>query len=370
MKTFRDHAPAYARAGFIPVPWMTFDKVKKTPLAAGYLEENPPVHDWMGRWPRAEVGIVSHGWIGIDIDAAEHAGKAGDDTIRSLEQTLGKLPEGISSTARGKDSKSRIRFFRIPVDGKRYRDVGRDVESIRPGHRYAAVYPSRHPSGGIYTWYDGDGEEMDHIPSIYDFPHLPDSWREYLVTAHQQQAYYSGSIPVWKSALKEGEMPDEIRERLLETEEEFGHNDLLRILSWLASEGANGVPGILEAFDVVRDNFLRGDWNDSAHRTEYEKALEWAIRNAGTVKEETPEETFADVLSKWQDLTNPTLEFEKRDLELALKSYCQSLTTKFSNEAVLLFRECKTWLEDVHTDKEADLWMEKSKAAMKKVISG
>ena len=145
-KVYADNAKAYSEAGFVPLPWKVVDG-KKRPVGKGYLEPEPPIRDWIHLFPTAEIGIVSRGWIGIDVDASEHGGKSGDQTILELEGYLGKLPPAPSSTARGQDSKSRIYFYSIPEDDRRYRDVGRDVEAIRPGHRFAAVAPSRHPNG-------------------------------------------------------------------------------------------------------------------------------------------------------------------------------------------------------------------------------
>ena len=370
MQTFRDYAPAYLKAGFTPMPWRIVNQTKKVPAAKGYLEENPPVDAWTNTYRYAEIGIVAHGWLGIDVDASEHGGKEGDTTMRLLTKQLGELPPTISSTARGQDSDSRIYFYSIPKDDRRYRDVGKDVESIRPGHRYAAVYPSRHPSGNTYKWYAADGTKIDGIPSVYEFAPLPDAWIEYLTAKSKDKAYFSGSIPIWKSKLVEGNMSDEVVSKLQETESSFGHTDLIRLLSWLASQGAEGEPGIMEAFEIVRKNFLRDQWDTPENAEEYERALEWAIRNAGAVEEPTPEETLETIQQRYEEMANPVLEVDDRALAQALKLYCQSIAKSFSEPAKLKFRDCVSVLDRVQSEEDAKNWMKAARKAMREVILG
>ena len=370
MGVYSRHAPAYVKAGFTPMPWAVFDGGKKAPLVKGYLQPNPPVGSWIKDRPNGQIGIVADGWIGIDVDSSEHDGKSGEKTILKLEESLGALPRTLSSTARGENSISRIYFYRIPKDDRRYRDVGPDVESIRPGHRYAAVYPSIHPSGEMYRWYNADGSVREDIPSVYEFASLPETWLEYLTSVAKTQAFYSGSIPLWKSKLVEGEMGQEIVNKLLETESEFGHTDLIRILSWLADKGAAGEPGIMEAFSVVRENFTRPPYNTARFETEFEQALEWAIRNAGGEGVDSPEDTFNDVMGRWSELTNPEQGFDKGDLAMSLKLFVESLTSDFTDKVKSKYKRCLELLDKVETEDQAKTWITKTRQIMKKEVNG
>lgn len=52
------------------------------------------------------------------------------------------------------------------------------VELLRRSHRYAVVWPSVHPSSGVYRWYNAAGEEIVP-PSVEELPELPDELVEH-----------------------------------------------------------------------------------------------------------------------------------------------------------------------------------------------
>lgn len=119
--------------------------------------------------------------IGIDVD--DYGAKSGGAQLKQLEGDLGDLPPTAVSSARG-DGVSGIRFFLVPA-GLAWRsklDAGIDV--IQKCHRYAVVWPSVHPDGGVYRWYLGgaspDGQNAaDEIPAVSGLPRLPDAWVDF-----------------------------------------------------------------------------------------------------------------------------------------------------------------------------------------------
>lgn len=180
-------APIYRAAGWtqiIPLP-----EGRKTPPPSGYTGSHATpasqqtIDYWSRTQPDANIGIViPDGVIVLDIDTAtDHRRKADGITgIHELERTLGPLPETWSSTAHGADSPARHLFYRVPT-GLLWRGGAiSGVDILQPAHRYSVVWPSIHPSGEQYTWYEPDGSTAGHIPTVDDLPMLPDSWVDHL----------------------------------------------------------------------------------------------------------------------------------------------------------------------------------------------
>ena len=109
--------------------------------------------------------------IGLDVDAY-HGGK---DTLLELIARLGHLPPTWISHS-GREDGSGIYLFRVPpwlswVSGLA------GVEIIQRNHRYAVVWPSLHPEGRSYGWYDmTELFEPAELPLVEELPELPWSW--------------------------------------------------------------------------------------------------------------------------------------------------------------------------------------------------
>lgn len=128
----------------------------------------------------------SHEVIGIDVDHYTSGGKEkrGGDQLMALEARLGVLPKTWISSARS-DGVSGIRYYRVPR-GLAFRgQVDKDIECIQKGHRFAVVWPSKHPDGGTYFWYKPGANltavpTVEEIPDARDLPELPEQWLGYL----------------------------------------------------------------------------------------------------------------------------------------------------------------------------------------------
>lgn len=216
LNPFRDTAMLYRQMGWrgtIPLPHK-----EKHPPPTGFTGHAAPyptddqITEWADSGPK-NIGIRLAGVdqeneiIGIDVDHYDSGDKEkrGGDQLESLEQKLGRLPDTWISSART-DGTSGIRFFRVPR-GMAFRgQVDKDIECIQKGHRFAVVYPSRHPNGNTYRWYapgnspigssesrssDGDsvrsvapapGNNISELqlPDARKLPLLPKAWLSYL----------------------------------------------------------------------------------------------------------------------------------------------------------------------------------------------
>lgn len=127
--------------------------------------------------------------IGIDVDDYIKGGKKKDGyaQLQKFEKELGPLPQTWTSSART-DGHSGIRYFRVPRGYAFKGKLDKDIEIIQKSHRYAIVWPSIHPEGGLYWWFgpgvaltkEGRNEWDGQIPLAREFPLLPDSWFKYL----------------------------------------------------------------------------------------------------------------------------------------------------------------------------------------------
>lgn len=181
----------------------------------------------------AHVSLRAEGWVGIDVD--DYNGKQGAAQLAALEATLGALPDTYTSTSRGRFSRSRQYFYQVPDDVPRKSKAARDIEIIQRCHRNAAVYPTcSQKTGAIYRWYQPDGKLSPTLPSIDDFPPLPDAWLEFLARdSHSSDDFSShelfrGDLTPWAKWLGDGEPSEAYLElaKSISEEPHIGH-DLL-----------------------------------------------------------------------------------------------------------------------------------------------
>ena len=109
--------------------------------------------------------------IGLDVDAY----RGGVDSLNDLVRRLGALPKTWISH-NGRNDGSGIRFYRVPGDLVWVTSLP-GVDIIQRGHRYAAVWPSVHPDGRLYGWWDQTiGGPAEVVPYVDDLPDLPLAW--------------------------------------------------------------------------------------------------------------------------------------------------------------------------------------------------
>ena len=186
---YADAYDAYWRAGWrgiLPLP-----HGQKTPPPEGYTGYGglEPSYPDCAAW--AEDGVHNIALrlpptvIGLDVDAYDD--KPGGETLHRLIGIHGPLPPTYLSTSRG-DGMSGIRLYRVPA-GTSFPTKLPGIELIQNYHRYAVVWPSRHPNGQLYQWIDErSGQPTITPPSLDSIPELPAAWVNGLVIEGKQQA--------------------------------------------------------------------------------------------------------------------------------------------------------------------------------------
>lgn len=186
---YADSYDAYWRAGWrgiLPLP-----HGQKTPPPNGYTGYDglEPSYADCATW--AEDGTnnvclrLPDGVIGLDVDAYDD--KPGGATLMRLLERHGALPPTYLSTSRS-DGMSGIRLYRVPP-GAAFPTKLPGIELIQHFHRYAVVWPSRHPNGQLYQWIDErTAQPTITPPAISAIPELPQSWVDGLVVEGKQQA--------------------------------------------------------------------------------------------------------------------------------------------------------------------------------------
>lgn len=277
-------APVYLANGFKPFPARD-----KKPLVSGATGHDgvitlDKVNDWISTHHDAHLCIRAEGWIGVDVD--NYDGKQGGAQLEALESKLGVLPETYTSTARGRFSKSRQYFYRVPDDIPRKSRLARDIEIIQRCHRYAAVFPTFHRGTGTnYSWYHPDGTLSESIPRLQDFARLPESWLEFLKRGNgfageeRSRHVYSGELESWVRWFGDGSLSLAYSDLIeqINAEPHIGH-DLLghyirEIHDYRLSYGEVGGAFALKA---LYDRYL-GTTNEREPQKEWENWIRWVI---------------------------------------------------------------------------------------------
>jgi hypothetical protein len=170
------------------------------PIGRGPAQKSPPptgFTGWSGAYPSGadvaawldgaeagyNIGLHLHPGVYV-LDVDDHHDKPASVSLGELEAVAGQLPRTWSSTSRGASAQSRHYFFRYSpemLDGRVWKDhPGAGLDSLHTGHRYAVVWPSVHPSGATYEWYDPEGELYEGVPAPEELAQLPAAWVEIL----------------------------------------------------------------------------------------------------------------------------------------------------------------------------------------------
>ena len=295
-RPFQLRALDYHELGWFPVP---LEAKEKKLLESGFTgaknefpkNEKATLRKLLNESPsQANIGVwLRDGIIGIDVD--DYDGKGGGDTYRRLISELGPLPDTWMSSARA-DGISGIRFFQVP-EGKAWPGkAGTGIDVVSRNYRYAAVFPSHHPTGGTYRWYapgsllDGDPKMIQsrvsgsnewsfiqapehRIPNPEEFPELPAKWLEHLMLGDKtdRPMDVTSTVPEldeWaKATLCKPRLPrakwcslleKRFKARVAEVKEDPSSHDKITAAHWefikMGSEGHEGWQSAVTRFDT------------------------------------------------------------------------------------------------------------------------
>lgn len=334
-------APAYwdrGWRGILPLP-----RGKKTPPPPGYTGHRgqdpsyPDIIAWGEEQPGANTCLhLPDTVVGIDVDGYD--GRTGLACLAHAEQQWGPLPETVVSTARSEGSG--IRYYQVPA-GTRLRteisfgDLGLGhIEIIQASHRYAVVWPSQHPAGGIYRWINPDGTSAP-IPAPGELPTLPQRWLAELaapviaVADHVEPVATTGGTPDFAVAERLAQAVDDLKVAASRHDTTTRH--VLALLR-MAEQGHEGTASALESLGRAFVSAVTADNSRSAvaAEAEYRRMVDGQrghqliaatpspaprVREVGAAElapaEPDPEPTMNDLVSQltddefWQ--SNPSL---------------------------------------------------------------
>jgi len=229
--------------------------------------------------------------IGIDVDAY----RGGLDTLTALILELGPLPATWISHS-GRDDGSGIRFYRVPpamgwVTGL----AGIDI--IQPGHRYAAVWPSTHPDGRQYGWWDqAEAAPAEQPPAVEDLPDLPWAWVQHLSRAAlvgvTTRAAGDAEAQAFFAACQRQDAPGYLSVIATHFAEQVAaghsrHDSMQHCLTWAMEHAAAGVllpQPALKALGLhwvaVHDDPRRAELTSTRRTTEFQAMTRHAIGRA------------------------------------------------------------------------------------------
>lgn len=278
MSAYPDAIDAYTLSGIgYPLPLPAGAKHPPPTATTGHDGAEPTPADyenWSSWFPDGNTALrLVPEVIGIDVDAYD--GKAGAETIRSIEAKHGPLPATYTSTSRD-DGVSGIRLYRINGPAEGLHDPGGGVELIRWSHRYSVVWPSVHPNGRRYRWFDPDGEATEAVPSIGDLAVLPNGWYEHLLRGPDCRVCGNGARTIRRSepmtvdrALSDGfaactgdGIHDGVRDAVMKLVrlEEQGHSDAVAGLQTLKDRFIGAVTAADKPGDKRTPRQAEGEW--------------------------------------------------------------------------------------------------------------
>ncbi|MBQ9662147.1 MAG: bifunctional DNA primase/polymerase [Oscillospiraceae bacterium] len=167
-----------------PLPILPIFPHRKTPLIDGGFHEataDPAwIHAWWKKWPDANIGMWTKGFVVLDID--HHTEDAdGADSLRELEQEYGELPETwIVLTPTG----GAHYYFRCDDPALTVGTAIAPGIDFRAAGGYVLLPPSIHPNGGQYEW---DAGHMPHETPLADLP----EWLHQLILRKMEKRPFS-----------------------------------------------------------------------------------------------------------------------------------------------------------------------------------
>lgn len=319
---YADHAHAYLRAGWSPLP---LPPRAKKPVPDGWTGRD-------GAWPS---GADVHAWtedrgdgnialrlpphvVGIDVDA--YGDKPGGLVLAELERDLGPLPPTWRSTSRD-DGVSGIRLYTVPPGRRWPSTLGPGIDVIRHEHRYVVAPPSVHPdTQRPYRWIGPDG--IPHVtahPAVADLPALPAAWVERFAPHDATQQTRAGldtaALGAWLTERGAGTPCRHTQRALADGLTALAasaggsrHDAALTLtnrLAWTAGEGHTGAAAAMREVAATFLAAVAGDRAPDEARAELDRMISGAIDLAAaahpTPRPDPCTDPFAGLVTRGSD---------------------------------------------------------------------
>jgi hypothetical protein len=278
---FNAGAPLYLQGGLWPIPVRGknmpvsgatgYDGTVTPEKVAGWLVSDVTLRAKNGRGVGVDNVALRHQLsLAIDVDQG-YGSKGGVAELAAFAARLGlpPLPGTWSSTARGDDSPSRQYIYRIEADERLKTKPCDSVELCNWHHRFTVCWPSIHPNGNVYTWYQpgddgvppGWGAPIDGAPTLADFAWLPKEWyRAFLGTGPNagrstvDRSVATVAVPELLATFPQGEPDGLVRYHITKWSDEnqhVGHDEAKNALITAFMLGREGHPGVVELYEVI-----------------------------------------------------------------------------------------------------------------------
>lgn len=287
-------ALALARLGLKVFPVNHADRAPLT--SRGFYEATCDDFELIATWftldhneATTEVGVWAggSGVIALDIDK-----KDGRDGFKSIKDAGHKINETEHYTTASKGKHYIWQTDRLDLTlGKNVTVGGEKLDGVdvRAG-------------GSYFVWW---GDEVPESREAFssDVP----AWVLEAATPDSEAFAgegFSGSTTAWLDSLPDDLLPSGRVRNLIAAipEDDFGHNEMVEQVWTLVRLGSERETGIRSALDKLRDEWLRGKYNTSKNRRDFELALRGAINKGGRVQFPVPAMTpFTAALSKAND---------------------------------------------------------------------
>ena len=236
---------------------------------------------WLVDFPGAYVGIWTGG-SGLFVPDIDR--KNGKDGFQSIKER--GLPLGDTWTTRTGNG-GEHRFFQT------------DSEDLRPAVDFLGMQGVDIRAGGSYViaWSDAP-ESRDAFSK--DIP-------EWMLSGETRDDFsgegFSGSVSDWLEHVSQEELPSgrvrDFMANLVPKGQEFDHPRMVELAWGLVRMGAEGETGIKPALELLRSEWLRGEYDTPAYRRDFDLALRGAIRKGGKVQRPIPQMTpFASAIQE------------------------------------------------------------------------
>jgi hypothetical protein len=269
-----ERAIAATKIGFAVFPWRTIirdGKEAKTPLTPnGHLAAttNPEqIATWyLSEFTGAEVQVGVHaGASGVVV--ADRDRKSGKDGFESSEGWLEFPDTWQQPTPNG--------------DGRHYVYLAPEGVHLAPSADYNGFEGVDVRAGS--SWF---GLYADPPASREAFAPAPE-WLCEPAKSHVGSAF-EGGLDDWLNSLPDSdEQPDD---RVLDAitripDYDFGHTEMVEKGWEMVRLGSEGRMGVRHALELLRDEWLRGDYDTPDNRYSFDKAVDGAIKKAGALDE-------------------------------------------------------------------------------------